>query len=256
MKLKEYVEVIKQFLKDELTKSGQSHFVVGISGGIESALVLALAINTIPKDKVIPVMMPCNSNKADLADAIFLCDQLGVTNYQICDISLLFNSLQKTLNSSLSKELVSNLEKEKGAFINAKARLRMTTLYTIAASVHGLVLGTDNLDESYVGYFTKWGDGGVDLLPISRLTKQEVREAAKLLHVPDLIVNRVPTAGLYDGQTDEAELQVTYDELDTFLLGGKVSDVAKKRITYLHQISAHKRVLPPSPPAFDREIKK
>ena len=130
---------------------------------------------------------------------------------------------------------------------NLKVRMRMCALFAYAQEKSGLVLGTDNWDERYVGYFTKYGDGAADILPIVHLTKQEVRDAAKILGLSQDLYNRVPSAGLFEGQTDEKEMGVLYDDLDSYLLGKEVNDEAKKRIEHLHKISEHKRVEIPTP---------
>ena len=115
------------------------------------------------------------------------------------------------------------------------------------------MLGTDNMDERYTGYFTKYGDGGVDLMPIAHLVKSEVMEAAEMLGVPSYLVKRVPSAGLFPGQTDEKEMGVTYRDLDAYLLGKEVNEETKKRIEHLHKISNHKREPIPTPVEYVRE---
>ena len=109
------------------------------------------------------------------------------------------------------------------------------------------------MDEAYVGYFTKYGDGAADVLPIVRLTKAEVREAAKIYGVSDDLAERTPSAGLFEGQTDETEMGIKYDDLDAYLLGKKVPADVKKRIEHLHKISAHKRTLIPRAKKFERD---
>ena len=128
----------------------------------------------------------------------------------------------------------------------------MATLYAFAQNKHGLVLGTDNKDERYTGYFTKFGDGGVDLLPIAHLLKREVVEACLLLDIPEDLAKRVPSAGLYQGQTDEKEMGITYHDLDDYLLGKEINEEAKARIERLHRISAHKREEIPTPEEYIR----
>ena len=142
---------------------------------------------------------------------------------------------------------------DKSTLGNLKARIRMSILYAFAQKEKGLVVGTDNADERYVGYYTKYGDGACDLLPIAHLVKGEVVEAAKILGVRTSLAERVPTAGLYEGQTDEKEMGVLYKDLDAYILGQKVSDSAEERIEYLHRISEHKRKEIPTPIAFERD---
>ena len=129
----------------------------------------------------------------------------------------------------------------------------MTILYAYAQKVGGLVIGTDNKDERYTGYFTKYGDGGVDLLPIVHLLKREVVEACKIYGISDRLAERVPTAGLFEGQTDETEMGVKYEDLDNYLLGKEIDQKSKERIEHLHRISEHKRAPLPTPINFDRD---
>ena len=130
--------------------------------------------------------------------------------------------------------------------------MRMVALFAFAQEHSGLVLGTDNMDERYVGYFTKYGDGAADVLPIVYLTKNEVREAAELYGLSSLLANRTPSAGLFEGQTDENEMGVKYEDLDNYLLGGKIEKSVEDRIEYLHKISEHKRREIPTPKEYER----
>jgi NAD+ synthase len=147
------------------------------------------------------------------------------------------------LTKSLDNIIKNIKVKDANSINNMKARLRMLCLYGIAQQNNALVLGTSNADEIYTGYFTKYGDGVSDLAPIGSITKKHVYEISKYLGVPETIINRTPTAGLYEGQTDEKELMVTYSEIDNFLLGKQVTQKAEKQINFLHNISAHKRNL-------------
>ena len=132
---------------------------------------------------------------------------------------------------------------------NIKPRLRMTSLYFLANSLNFLVAGTGNRSELALGYFTKYGDGGVDVLPIGHLLKSEVRSLAKELGVPQPILDKPPSAGLWAGQTDEAEMGFTYEMLEAYLMGGApaVSPDVARRIEELQRASAHKRGLAPIP---------
>src|SRR5688500_18658323 len=134
---------------------------------------------------------------------------------------------------------------------NVKPRLRMTTLYYVANTLNYLVAGTGNLSELSIGYFTKYGDGGVDLLPIGDLQKSEVRAAAQELGVPDSVIDKAPSAGLWLGQTDEAEMGFTYAELENYLTtgAGMVSPALAMRIERLMRTSEHKRAMAPTPGA-------
>lgn len=247
MKLQEYLDKIVAFLKAKIDE-GFDGYVLGISGGIDSALVAALAKKAVG-DKLFCLVLPCESNPADEDDARLLAEALNL-NYQVVDLTNTYQTLMREIEP---KALRSDYPLDKLAHMNAKVRLRMVTLYAFSQARHALVLGTDNWDESYTGYFTKYGDGGVDLLPIVHLTKGEVMEAARLLGIPEKIISRKPSAGLFEGQTDEGEMGVTYAELDRYLLGGEVSDKIKARIEHLHKVSAHKREPLPTPEAYIRD---
>ncbi len=245
MKLEEYLNVIEQFLKEYLEESHMDIYVLGLSGGVDSSLVATLTKRAVGKEKIIGIMMPIDSIEADLKDAKQLADHLGI-KYLIIDASKPYH------------ELLDIIKKEGETFdvatcANLKARIRMSIVYAYAQAHRGLVLGTDNADERFTGYFTKWGDGAADLLPICHLLKREVVEASKILGVPHNLAERIPSAGLFEGQTDEKEMRVTYREIDDYLLGKEVSKEAKERIEYLHRISEHKRKDIPTPREYVRD---
>ena len=245
MKLEEYLLVIERFLKNYLKKSGMDTYVLGLSGGVDSSLTAALTKKAVGKEKLKCIMMPINSNPADLNDAIKLANLMDL-DYVVIDASDTYEQYLKDMNKSgiiLSRDTLSNL----------KARIRMCILYAYAQEHRGLVIGTDNKDERFTGYFTKHGDGACDLLPIARLLKEEVVQASKILGVPKELAERTPTAGLFEGQTDENQMGVTYKDLDNYLKGKKVSAAAEKRILYLNRISAHKRKDAPMPKDFKRD---
>lgn len=245
MKLSEYLLEIKTFLQKILQESHQKTYVLGLSGGIDSSLVAALTKEAVGKDKLMCLMIPIESDPRDLRDALLLVRKFKI-KYLIIDGSESFHSTVKRFEEQgivLSQEAQSNL----------KVRIRMTILYAYAQTYQGLVLGTDNLDERYTGYFTKYGDGAADVLPIVYLNKKEVKEAAQLLGVPLSLINKVPSAGLFQGQTDEKEMGITYDELDDYLLGKEISSKTKKRIEELHSLSRHKREAIPTPMEFRRD---
>jgi len=130
---------------------------------------------------------------------------------------------------------------------NIKPRLRMTVLYYYANRLNYFVIGTGNKSELTVGYFTKYGDGGCDLLPLGNLTKRNVYSLARSLKVSEKIIDKPPSAGLWKGQTDEAELGITYQEIDNFIEGKTVSDSVKIKIEELIRKSEHKRNMPKIP---------
>ena len=247
MKLQEYLKIIEKFVADYLANTGMKQYVLGLSGGVDSSLVAAICKNAVGKDKLTCIMMPIESHPSDLEDALELARDLDL-NYIVIDGS---KSYQETVKQ-FEKQ---GIELDVATKANLKVRIRMTILYAYAQKVSGLVIGTDNADERYTGYFTKYGDGGVDLLPIVHLVKSEVVEASKILGIPSELAERVPSAGLFEGQTDEKEMGISYRDLDHYLLGGKVDEEVRQRIEYLHRISEHKRAPIPTPEEFIRDEK-
>ncbi len=140
---------------------------------------------------------------------------------------------------------------------NIKPRLRMTTLYYYASTYRYLVAGTANRSEMKIGYFTKYGDGGVDVEPIVHLTKEQVRDLGRYLGVPDQIINKPPSAGLWENQTDEDEMGLTYEVLDHYLVTGEADPTVKARIEHMAKINDHKKhppSMPPVPPGLTYKI--
>ncbi|WP_338984135.1 NAD(+) synthase [Spiroplasma endosymbiont of Othius punctulatus] len=237
MKLKEYINYLSDWVKEEVKKANAEGVIIGLSGGIDSAVVACIAQKAFPKDHL-TVWINCESPSYD-----YTCAQelIKLKN---------FNSINLNLTGAyqqLIEEIGSNASLSGIARANTKSRLRMTTLYSIAQSKNYLVLGTDNADEWHIGYFTKHGDGAADLLPIVHLLKREVKEAAQILEVNEEIINRAPSAGLWDNQTDEKEIGVTYKVIDDYLSGKRVDSTSKKRIEHLNKITEHKRVTAPKP---------
>ena len=244
MKLEAYLKDVEKFLKEYLENTHCKTYILGISGGVDSSLCAALARNAVGKDRLLCLIMPIESSKKDEEDAKLLAQELDL-NYVVVDGSEIFQSYVKTY-----KDLGQDFDRS--TLGNLKARIRMSILYSFAQKYNGLVIGTDNADERYTGYFTKHGDGACDILPIAHLLKGEVVEASKILGISDYLAERVPTASLYEGQTDEIEMGITYKDLDRYILGGKVDEEVEKRIQHLHRISEHKRVPTPMPKEFVR----
>lgn len=245
MKLQDYLLEIEQFVKDYLNDNHMEKYILGLSGGVDSSLVAGLTKKAVGKDKLLCVLIPIDSNPADESDAKKVAEALDV-NYIVVDGSKAFHALLEQFENN-------GIVLDKGSQSNLKVRIRMCILYAYAQQNKGLVIGTDNACENYTGYFTKYGDGGVDIQPIVYLLKEEVVEAAKLYGVPPFLAERVPTAGLFEGQTDESEMGIKYKDIDTYLLGGKVSEDVKNRIEHLHHISNHKRDPIPHPKPFIRD---
>ena len=242
MELKEYLLEIERFLQEYLESSHCKAYVLGLSGGVDSSLVAAIARKAVGKDKLYCYAIDIESNKADIDDAKQVAKELDL-NLEIISLTQTYQNYLKELGGKNFIRLTKS---------NLKVRMRMVALFAFAQEHSGLVLGTDNMDERYVGYFTKYGDGAADVLPIVYLTKGEVREAAKLYGLSSLLANRTPSAGLFEGQTDEVEMGIKYEDLDNFLLGKKVDKSVEERINHLHKISEHKRIPIPTPKEFKR----
>jgi NAD+ synthase len=236
----EYDKIVNNiiiWLKECLNDSGTKGFAVGISGGIDSAVVAALCKKTCP-DNTLGIIMPCNSDSDDQEDAKLLAEALEL-EYKIVNLDNVFNVFLESLNEK---------NNDKCLYVaNIKPRLRMSALYYFAQKNNYLVAGTGNKSEILTGYFTKYGDGGVDIEPIGHLFKTQVYSLAKYLNIPDKIINRKPTAGLWKNQSDEEEMGITYDELDNYLAHGKADANVKKIVDSLMLRSKHKRQLPPTP---------
>lgn len=228
-----------RWLRDRADDAGALGAVVAVSGGVDSAVVAGLCIRAFPQS-TLGVLLPCHSDPKDLADAERLCGVLGVPLTTV-PLDGAYDALVAALQAS------PHYADHHVALANLKPRLRMTTVYYFANRMNRLVVGTGNRSEAYVGYFTKYGDGGVDALPIASLVKSEVRALATHLGVPQDIVERTPSAGLWPGQTDEGEMGLTYAVLDAYILTGEAPAAARARIEQLHEKSAHKRRTPPIP---------
>ena len=200
---------ISNWLNDYLIKNKLKSFVIGISGGIDSAVTSTLCAMT--GQKTIVVTMPIHQNQDETIRGRKHIDWMknkfkDVEGYNI-DLTIAYETMKKTIPSNFHSDL---------ALANTRARLRMSTLYMLAGSSIGLVVGTGNKIEDFgVGFFTKYGDGGVDISPIADLMKSEVYELAQALNINKEIIDAPPTDGLWDdGRTDEDQLGVSYDQLE------------------------------------------
>lgn len=231
---KEEFENRVAFIKALLKESGASGVIYGNSGGKDCTLAAILCKAAC--DNTVGVIMPCTSKRnygLDMEDAKKLADAYGIET-RIADITPVKEALVKSALGATEKI-------SKSSDVNIAPRLRMTMLYTIAASENRLVVGTGNRSEMFVGYFTKWGDGGCDFNPISDLTVTEVYEFLSYLKAPDFILTKAPSAGLFDGQTDEADMGVSYSEIDAYINGRDIGDEKAEAIARMHSRSAHKR---------------
>lgn len=238
-KMESHMNEIVEWLKERTKEAHANGLVVGVSGGLDSAVVAALIKKAFP-DNSLGVMMPLKSNPHDVSDAKKTIDAIGIDSLEIE-----LEEAHKALFEPLQKKISAKDEWQEAhgrlADANLRARLRMGTLYTIATNYNYLVVGTDNAAEWYTGYFTKYGDGGVDLLPLVTFTKGEVREMARELEIPASVVEKKPSADLWAGQTDEDEMGTTYDRIDAYLKGGDIPDHDKEIIERMHERTAHKR---------------
>ena len=230
---------VKDLIRTALWSSGAQGVVLGISGGIDSAVACALAVKAAGPERVLGVSMPASSTGgADAEDAALLCKTLGV--------ELITVSLERTLSAFLSSPHIANTPILAG---NAAARLRMITLYNIAASRNYLVCGTSNKTEYLIGYSTKWGDGAADIQPLLHLYKRDVYAIAEELELPRRLIEKAPSAGFFEGQTDEKEIGLTYEVLDDALFSLELNNYepqneTEEKVLLMIQKSEHKRNLP------------
>lgn len=233
---KREVEKRVDWVKGVLAKSGANGIILGLSGGKDSAVVVALAKKA--TDNVLGVILPCGNIDKDEEDAWRLANALEVEAIKV-DIKEPFDLLNEKINNAMKETAMEGL-----SVSNIKPRLRMTTLYAIGQQKGYLVAGTGNKSEATMGYFTKWGDGAHDFNPIADLTVQEVRLLGEALDVPKDILYKAPSAGLWEGQTDEDEMGITYAEIDEYLLTGDTNSRAKELIESQSKRTAHKRAMP------------
>lgn len=230
---------IAGWIRGEIEGAGLQGAVLGLSGGIDSALVCGLCARAVSPERVLGIAMPAHSLTADIEHARLTAETFGVEFREI-DLSNIYDAFVEILP-----------EGSQMANANIKPRLRMITLYHFANTLNRMVIGTGNRSELQVGYYTKYGDGGVDLLPIGSLLKTEVRELAREIGVPGAIIDRAPSAGLWEGQTDENEMGITYEQLDRTLAAiasGDTSDIdpgTLEKVQRMNRTSEHKRKLAP-----------
>jgi len=219
------------------TASPDTKAVIGISGGKDSSIAAAVCVKALGRDRVIGVLMP-QGVQSDISYSQLLVDTLGIKSYTI--------NIGETVSSFMG-ELKKHIEPSNQAVVNTPARIRMTTLYAVAACVGGRVVNTCNLSEDWVGYSTKYGDAAGDFSPLSDLTVTEVLQVGEVLGLPNELVHKVPIDGLC-GKTDEENLGFTYAMLDRYIRGlDDLSDhpEIKAKIDRLHAANLHKLRLMP-----------
>jgi NAD+ synthase len=253
------------WIKERVQAAGCRGIVFGLSGGLDSAVVAGLGMRAIP-DGCLGVVMPCRSDPEDVEDAL-ACARAFSLPTLVCDLTSLFDRHLALVSGCLSnaaaqpevafaapaltavadaaaRVAISDPSRSRMAQANLKPRLRMTVLYYYANILGYLVVGTTNRSELTVGYFTKYGDGGSDIMPLAAMVKWQVRELASYLGVPRYIIEKAPTAGLWSGQTDEGEMGMSYAELDNYILTGEADDAVRQRVDSLSRAAQHKLARP------------
>lgn len=227
--MKREIEDIVQWMRETVENAGAKGLILGLSGGIDSAVVGALAKRAFP-ESTLGLILPCESNEQDEQDARLVAEAIDLKVEKV-DLT---NTFKQLMEDSFESE-------NRMARSNIKPRLRMTTLYYYAQSLGYLVLGSSNASEFYIGYYTKYGDSGSDLIPLAEFLKDEVYELARELNIPEKIIDKQPTAGLWEAQTDEKEMGFTYAQLNAYIRGEEIDEEVVKKIERMHKNSEHKR---------------
>jgi len=237
-RLEKYVHYLAKWCKEYLETTIAEGYVCGISGGIDSAVCAAL-ISKIEGMKFLGVFVDIESNKKDYEDAQKLAQEM---KFELRYVNLTdeYHNIVKKLG----------IEKSNSAKINLKSRLRASTIYAIANANNLLTCGTSNAAERLVGYYTKFGDNACDIAPLAYLTKANVYYAAKLLGVPESIMVKQPSAGLYEGQTDEKEMGITYREIDHYLCFANIDPMQESKINTRFISNRHKMNAPAKPKKY------
>lgn len=238
------ISEIQNWIKEYVTSAKANRIVIGISGGIDSAVTTTLCVNALGNKNVIGLGLPCSSIPQDLKDAKKLAEILGV-KFTVLDLTSVYNEFLRISPP--------HFESDQLAMANLKPRLRMMAIYYVGQSLgDSLVAGTSNRTELAIGYFTKYGDGGVDFEPIGGLYKCEVRNIAKVLNIPGEIISKPPSAGLWEGQTDEDEIGLIYNILDEIIFridnNLELSDLNQddvKKVKDMMKAAHHKITMPP-----------
>ncbi len=253
--LDDVVAGIQEFIRDTVDAAGAEGVVLGLSGGIDSTTLAHLAVEALGADAVHGLIMPgAVSRDENMGDAERVATDLDIA-YDLIEVNPLVDHLLDTFPEA---------EEDHLAVGNARARVRAVINYFVANHEDRVVLGTGNRTEALVGYFTKFGDGAVDCHPLGRLYKQQVRQVARHIGIPEDLVTKTPTAGLWADQTDEGELGIQYDTLDAILalhIDGELSTAATARVLSvdvemvdmvraMYERSEHKRTPPAQPDPF------
>lgn len=255
----ELADRVSSWLKDRIEEAGADRFVFGLSGGIDSAVVCGLCTRAVGPERVLPIIMPSSSHPQDAVEAQNVADAFGVRPITI-DLTGVAEAVFAAMpgEEELYRDIL-HADVPEGsdarlqlARANVRPRSRMITNYYLANLSRGIVVGTGNKTEYLIGYFTKYGDGGIDIAPLVDLYKFEVRAIAKAIGVPETVITRPPSAGLWEGQTDESEIGISYADLDTTLLvieKGDTSHIDPELLAKVQRkiaTSGHKRTAVPA----------
>ncbi|QSG13193.1 NH3-dependent NAD+ synthetase [Halapricum desulfuricans] len=247
-------EHITAFIREQMDAAGTETAVVAISGGVDSALVAGLAADALGPDRVHGLVMPSEVNDDEtMSDAVRVAETFELP-HDVIEVGPIVDAFLEAYPEGRNHQMAAG---------NVRVRTRAVLNYLVANTENGLVIGTGNRTEALIGYFTKYGDGAVDCHPIANLYKQQVRQLARHVGVPESVASRTPTAGMWVGQTDEEELGIEYDTLDSILAlhveggvpvgatarGIGVEEAVVERVRALYEHSAHKRQVPPGPDA-------
>jgi NAD+ synthase len=257
--LEAYRDHITAFIEESTDAAGVDEAIIALSGGIDSTLTAHLAVEALGADAVYGLVLPSEVNRdQNMSDAERVASELLGIEYDVVEIGPLVDTVLESTPASLHADAETRARTAVG---NLRARLRAVLSYFAANGRNALVLGTGNRSEALVGYFTKYGDGAVDCLPIAPLYKQQVRQLARHIGVPEDLAEKTASAELWEDQTDEQEMGVDYDTLDSILalhVDGPLSPTATahhigvevdlvERVVELSERSAHKREFPPGP---------
>jgi len=253
---------IVSFVREVVDDAGADGAVLGLSGGIDSTTTAYLAVEALGPEGLHGLVMPSSVNTADnMSDAERVAEDLGI-EYDVIDVEPVVEAFFDAFPEPNVDERL-DADPLRTAAGNVRVRTRAVLNYFVANAEHRVVLGTGNRTEALTGYYTKYGDQAVDCNPIGTLYKQQVRQLAAHLGVPHDLVTKTPSAEMWIGQTDEAEMGVGYDVVDAILalhvdgplskaatlrtLGDAVSAADVDRVVELYEASAHKRAMPPAP---------